>query len=190
MGEDVPRRASQLLEVHLAEYTALTNRCTSWLAFMVPVWAVLAAFLTIVAALWSSFQDHVALLWATGFGAQLIILIWFQTIEEQYRAIFYILHRLRPAVRALVETSDFWTYEPYSAGRCDPLSWWGEWTSPIVAVCLLISAGIYRWPLHEVDHAGLGFNVGALAIQTAKTIVRVRLRLDIARAVPSARGEN
>jgi hypothetical protein len=33
------------LQVHLAEYAAITNRCTYWLAFLVPIWTALIAFL-------------------------------------------------------------------------------------------------------------------------------------------------
>lgn len=176
------RRASGALDVYLAEYAALTGRCTSWLTLMVPIWAVLAAFFTVIAALWSSFPDHVALLWSLGVGSQLVILMWFQTIEEQYLATYYILSQLRPRVHKVVGISKFWTYESYSAGRDERLSWWGEWFSPPIFVCLMLAFGIVRWPLHLINYAGLLLNVPLLVIQVLKTIVRVRLRRSIATA--------
>jgi hypothetical protein len=176
------RRASGALDVHLAEYEALTSRCTSWLTLMVPIWAVLATFLTVIAAFWNSFPDHIALLWSLGVGSQLVILMWFQTIEEQYRAIFYVQRQLRPRVEKIVGISGFWTYESYSAGRDDHLSWWGEWFSPPIFVCLLLAFGIVRWPLHPIDYAGLSVNIPLVVIQVLKTVIRVRLRRSVAEA--------
>lgn len=131
------RSTTAKLQVHLAEYEALTMRCTYWLAFLVPIWAAMIGFLTLVAIAWKSIYP-VVLLWGTPLGAQGIVLMWFQTIEEQYRAIAYIQEDLKPKVAYLLGSSDFWRYEATSAGRSDPLTWWGEWLCPAITYLVLI----------------------------------------------------
>ena len=60
------------------------------------------------------------------FFVQFLVCVWFQTIEEQYRAISYIDQTLRPRVAAIVKATGFWAYEASSAGRADRVNWLGE----------------------------------------------------------------
>jgi len=172
------------LDVHLAEYSALTNRCTYWLAFQVPIWTALIAFLGLIPLLWP-YWDHFRLASLVGIGSQLLVLIWFQTIEEQYRAISYIQCQLRPKVDPLIGTPDFWKYEAFSAGRRDPLNWWGEWVFPAVTLSglFLLAIPVLRQPEDLLrDHVFvllLVFNLVLVTIQFLKTWTRVCLRQSI-----------
>jgi len=177
-----PQGTSGSLEVHLAEYSVLSGRCTAWLSLMVPIWAILATFLAVIAVCWSLFSDHVVLAWTLGIGGQLVLLMWFQTIEEQYRAVIYIQTKLRPRIQKLISGSKFWTYESYSAGRDDFLSWWGEWFGPSLVLILLVVILVIRKNLQIIDYVGVSANVLLFIIQILKTITRVRLRLQIAKA--------
>ena len=169
-----------ILDLHTAEYDALTARCTSWLAFQVPIWAALVGFLTLVGLKWETLPPDLRL-WGTLLGFQLIVLIWFQTIEEQYRAIKYLELYLRPQVEGLVKRGGFWLYEPYSAGRDDHLSWIGEWTVPAITTAFGVAVvATQPWPGWPEGWYWVTPNALLLGVQVAKTIARVSLRREIA----------
>lgn len=185
------------LQVHLAEYAALTTRCTYWLAFLVPIWTALIVFLTLVAVIWKEL-DPIIRIWGTGLGAQAIVFMWFQTIEEQYIATDYILTEIKPHVSKLTGFSKFWTYESRSAGRDDALNWWGEWICPFLTMVGLVIVLLAPWLMPGTSVATvprgflywLGFilNGAMLWIQMRKTRTRIRLRQAIASVAPPPSG--
>lgn len=171
-----------LLNIHLAEYNALTGRCTAWLSFILPIWTVLVAFLGLTLAGWN-YIPPVIRLWGTLFGIQLLFLLWFQTIEEQYLAVKYIKKFLIPKIRSIINANDFWAYEPFSSGRSGLLSWWGEWCCPSLTVAFALIgiglAGNHENGVKQSDWVGLFFNAILLLIQVCKTEKRIQLREEI-----------
>jgi hypothetical protein len=128
-----------LLQLHIAEYNALTTRNTYYITIAASFFPVLLLVLTILVAIWNSL-NHALLIWASGTVVQLFVLAWIENAWQQYKNLKYIEGELRLLVSAVVEGSSvFWNYERWLAdGRHGATLWW-EYAPAAGAACTMIS---------------------------------------------------
>lgn len=170
-----PTLDDRLLTAHLAEYNALTTRCTYWIALQYGLWPLVGVVVVIVAQLWNSTPNHALLVWGSGVLIQLIMLAFNQTLREIYNAIRYLERYVRPSVQILTGQRDVWGYETYNAAQRSPVATWWEYGVPLGVLIALVSL-IIVLPLKRPDVIGIGLN-GLLFIATvvqSQTIVRIR----------------
>src|SRR5437762_8400043 len=135
-----------MINLHIAEYQALTTRCTYWITMHFALLSVIPIYLTVVAAIWFSHSsiDRRLLFWGSGLMLQTLGWIWMQTQGEQYLAVLYMEQVLRPSIHRLVNEAQFWCYEPYLARmrkstRFNPLISPDNWEFPRVVIATLMA---------------------------------------------------
>jgi hypothetical protein len=153
---------AKLVDLHIAEYQALTTRCSYWITMQYAALTVILVFLSVAATLWSSPIDRRLFFWGGSLFLQVIGYFWMQTQGEQYTAIVYIERVLRPAVRDVVQGSQFWCYEPFLASirsprPLDPLVSPEFWELPIALLATIIVLGIF---IHGVVVSGSRLLIG------------------------------
>ncbi len=104
---------AQLIHLHIAEYTAITNRNTYYMSVAFAFWPALIVYLTLIAYLillkpGLSKSLSVSL---TAIGSHLIVCGWYFCMVEQYKNVRYIETKLKPRLSQLLQTSEFWWYE-------------------------------------------------------------------------------
>ena len=167
-----------LLQVHLAEYQALTTRCTYWLVVEYGFYSVLAIYVALVGQIWNT-MSHALLAWGSGVVVQLIELVWLATVVERYRATRYIERELRAMVRSLVEADSFWGYESHLArmrGAGNTL--WAEYMPVVLTLVGLVLIAFLRHPLSREDYLWLALNVALFVCIVMMTVGVVRTRWD------------
>jgi len=140
--------AADVLQLHLAEYNALTTRNTYILTIQYGLPAILLLFVTLVYTFRGKRGQVLGMqIWAAFIGAQIIGLVWAENLWEQYNNLKYIEEHLRPAVTSLVHDPSFWCYEPYRATE-RRTSWWSpEWATCSIGGILLVGILLCRlWP--------------------------------------------
>ena len=162
----------RLLTAHLAEYSALTTRCTYWIALQYGLWPLVGIFLALVTQVWSAF-NHSLLVWGSAFIVQMIMLAYIQTLREIYNAVRYIEREVRPAVQNLVGEESIWRYESYYATQPMRRGLPSEYAFPALLLVALITVFLAR-PLKDVDVIGGTSNLffwGVIAWQTRALVV-------------------
>jgi hypothetical protein len=184
--------ADRLLQLHIAEYTALTNRSTYYIAIAASLPLVLLVLLTLVIAIWNA-SDHVLLIWTTGLGVQFYSIALIDNSRWQYENIKYIEKTLRPLIEPLVDSSSaFWRYERYLSDRRRGIQWW-ELTPILWAVVAVIATFVIRlnglahptnplpvrYALTALDWSGAVVNILCLAVVIYNSVRIVALRRSI-----------
>jgi len=165
----------RLLAAHLAEYNALTNRCTYWIALQYGLWPLLGIFLALVTQVWNVF-NHSLLVWGSAFIAQMIMLAYNQTLREIYNAVRYIEREGRQAVQALVGKESIWRYESYYAAQ--PIRRWPwEYTFPVLLFVALVAVCFGR-RLGAGDLIGGAINLAFWCVIAWQTRALVAMRRD------------
>jgi hypothetical protein len=78
-------KASELIMgIHIAEYQALTTRCSYWITLQYAALTVILVYLSVAATLWSSSLDRRLFFWVSSLFLQVIGYFWMQTQGEQY----------------------------------------------------------------------------------------------------------
>jgi hypothetical protein len=108
-GPNIPNE--KLVDIHIAEYNALTSRCTYFFNFQIILLTAILASISVIATLWGSRQT-----WLLGWGPLLVLLILTNIsaniFTEQYKMVRYIETILKPLIKDLTKKK-FWEYEPY-----------------------------------------------------------------------------
>jgi hypothetical protein len=183
-------RAS-LIELHIAEYQALTTRCSYWITLQYAALTVILIFLSVAAALWSSPIDRRLFFWGSALFLQTIGFFWMQTQGEQYTAILYVEHVLRPTVNVLTKSPHSWCYEPFLASirkprRLDPVVSPEFWELPIailatVMILAILARGMFYNGNNLLSGIGgwMGFilNMLFLVFQWMKTVEVRKIRI-------------
>jgi hypothetical protein len=99
-----------LAEAHLAEYSAITVRLSTWITLQYAIYAVAGAA---VAALASSSLCDRSRIWIAFILLQLLVWAWLQTACEIFIHVLYIEEELKAKVASLAHNHNFWGYEPY-----------------------------------------------------------------------------
>jgi hypothetical protein len=106
-------RLKATLEVHLAEYQAVTTRTSYWITLQYVIYSIAAAYVGWAAGVWGKL-DKIAFVWGTAIVLLLLAWAWFQAAWEVLNNAVYMEERLRIKVkRVLGESVSFWGYEPY-----------------------------------------------------------------------------
>jgi hypothetical protein len=107
----VEPQTDALLQLHIAEYTALTTRNTYYMSVSFAIWPALVLYLTLFGILkgWESYGVLLALL--AVFGTELLGAGWYFCLYEQYQNVLYMETKLRPKVAELIPQTDYWAYE-------------------------------------------------------------------------------
>jgi len=181
-----------LLQLHLAEYGALTNRCTYRFYMQFGIWGYLLLSVPLVYSL--HFVDEVVPVWVAVLTLQCVHGLWLQNLIEVYRCIDYIEQVLRPLVAQVLPTGDkFWEYERYlSRLRPDKIAWW-EFSFPLVTTAAMLAAGAIRyWQMRFrcsrwsekwwEDALLISINILTIFLLTRATIAASRLRRRMTKA--------
>jgi hypothetical protein len=112
---EVPRTPHSELELsaHLAEYAALTTRCTYWITMQFALWPIMGGLLAIAASLWNT-VNHSVLIWTCLATAQILLLGWTASFQEKNNTVRYMERELRPAIQAIAG-EHVWRYETYKS---------------------------------------------------------------------------
>ena len=168
---EVPPRASDpesnhssaidhsLLQISLAEYTALTNRITSWITLQFFVWPILLAYFAIAAQVWNAHLLPAAVLnWGGVLVAEVTVIHWYHAAAEMYGNANYLETVLRPCVQRLVPRQEFWGWERFRHGSEGRWPTWNElWPVPALMAGVLMAV----WHTHPAIFAS--WNLGAVA---------------------------
>src|SRR5689334_10829650 len=114
-----PKARDSLIQLHIAEYNALTSRITNWLTLLNGVWVLMATVVVIIPYIWSLLPEegHNSVLYLALAAVQIMLCVWAHMMFDQYSTIRYIEVQLRPKVALLVGHEQFWLYEAYM-GPC------------------------------------------------------------------------
>ena len=100
------------LDVHLAEYAALSNRLTYWVTLQYATYAIAAAALGFIANAWGHIGAFL-LAWASILILLLISWALIQTAFEIFTYVVYIEKDLRQMVTPIVNYNPFWEFEAF-----------------------------------------------------------------------------
>jgi hypothetical protein len=175
-----PKRTELLLQLHIAEYQALTTRGTNWLALESGIWVLMVLFLAVLPPIWN-FAPHDLLIWG-GFGVLVMMLfVWSNMTYEHYNSVRYIERELRSMITALLGPARFWQYESYikpTRPKTQPL--WFEAAPAFANFVVLGGIAIYRYPQHqgrEYWEFGVDFLLCSLYAWFTSRMVQVRRHL-------------
>jgi uncharacterized membrane protein YhaH (DUF805 family) len=184
-----------LLALHIAEYSALTTRCTYYIALHVGLWGVVVAVIAAALQQWSETHQPLTV-WVALAAVQSLLQIWITLIEEQYLTVSYIESELRFSIANLASISPpyaFWRYEVFLGRSRRVESWWGEWLAPITVTVLLVL--MLAWRQHEIlsgpaEPTLLLVNLTLLAVLGVRTRQRIQWRVAFARRLDTSSGAN
>jgi hypothetical protein len=163
---------SPLLQLHIAEYEALTTRASYSMAMqagliaLAPGFAVLDYYLYQVLA---SAQGKSLISWGTVFVLHLVALIWANMMLEQFSMVRYIECYLRPRIQDTVGDERFWLYEPYLIKHRPVNTIWGHYS--MVGTSLMVLATLVLIRLKSFSR----WDAGGLAINAALLIILFRM---------------
>jgi hypothetical protein len=191
------RDVDSLVQLHVAEYNALTTRCTYRIYFQFSIWGILLIYLPLIGLAWNGGMDHAFILWVSALVAQGAVLAWQENLIEIYRSIEYIEQVQRPLLTDLLPGKQFWEYERYLAkDRPNRAVWW-EYLFPLLALVAVVGVAVFRMLELKAsgsfeqpywrDLVGAGVNIGALAVllYSANFAVRIRKQMASARSLLS-----
>jgi hypothetical protein len=180
LPQDAP---SNVLQVHLAEYAALTTRITYWITLQFALWPIGIVFLAFVAQVWpksDAARQHF-LLWLGLVGLQLIGFVWYVAAWEQYGDVAYLETVLRPRVASILGgAKDFWTYEQSRARKLGSyLPLLAEWPIAVFSIAAVggaawFSAGIMKWTSSDWVGLTLSSLLGAIHLGGSVVLTLVR----------------
>lgn len=169
-----------LVNLHIAEYQALTTRCTYWITLQYALWPILLGMLALLANV-RPFVGTQIVEWGAVVITQIVIVSFYAAMAETYNNVKYMEYELRPLVQNAVNTSQFWLYESWLAKR-RPLNpaWW-EWTPASLCIVALSFTACIRWPWNVGDSLGLVVNLvlTALAVSIAHRSIQIRKAISV-----------
>lgn len=172
----------QEINLHIAEYNALTTRTTYFINFQFILLTALLAWIIVIVTIWDSKLEHIYI-WGLLLGAQLIGIINAFVTHEYYNIVTYLESDLKPEIIKLIKNKSFWSYESFlikERGKKNIKNWklFFEFLAVIFSGVIIIAIFIYR--IHEWilgDYIGLFLNIIFLIIQFILTNQSKKLRL-------------
>jgi hypothetical protein len=175
------RARDALLNVHIAEYEAMTTRCTYFMALQMGLWPLLLLFWPLLAQVRGAVPNR-TLVWLGLLGSQIVLFMYLHLLGEQYLMLVYIENNLRDRVSALIPGTVFWNYErflPKQRSRTGASTHRLLTYAMIAFVALVI---VVQWPFAWSD-APYGIANLVVATVIVHKVVRVgELRRDLPRA--------
>src|ERR1035437_4008175 len=178
--------AKRCLDVHLAEYNALTMRNTYWITLQYAVYAIAGAYVGFAVQGRNSVPLDTLL---CGSAMVLLLLGWgiLQIQYEIFNNVEYMETRLKPKIMKLLGGQTCWDYEPFLAQRRARGFVRFEWKYGLLVVfifVLLLIAALIIWtieigPWTRWNSAWLcaDLYVGALVFGRALSNAQVRRRM-------------
>lgn len=141
-----------LLSVHLAEYTALTNRVTYFISLQYLVYSVTVVALTLVAQVWvQSNMSRGFIAWSGFLLFLLLVWAWMYTVWEIFNTAAYLEGDLRHRIARLVGNNAFWGWETYLAGQRAKGYERYEWTFGLLML-LLVAIAVFGSGISRVTN--------------------------------------
>ena len=100
------------VDLHIAEYNALTTRCTNFANINNILLTALVAWVLVIVTIWDNKFEHL-LTWSLILGSQIIAYINAIFLYENYNIVRYIENHLKPKIGQLLGIDSFWCYEEY-----------------------------------------------------------------------------
>jgi hypothetical protein len=182
-----PPPSDQELQLHIAEYNALTTRSSYYIVIAASLYPILILVISGILALWNS-VTHVLIVWSAVFAVQAFSFAMIDNARWQYENIYYIEKILRPLVDALVGKIAFWTYEQILSQQRGKTPQWWECTPAMWGGVAIVAASFERlyelnWPhlgaLRGQEWVGFVVDLGFLGIVIWKSIRLIALRQSI-----------
>jgi len=172
---------SELVQLHVAEYQALTARNTSWQTLQAGLGPLLLLFYALVAQVWQS-QDHATLVWVSVLVLEFVSLVFCQAALEGYNNVRYLETKLRPALVEVLGTNAFWMYERWIPWHRPGVVWWYE-ASPAGFSLLALGAAVY-WcsPANPLGWLAFAAGAGMLLLLAVISTTMIRTRREYERA--------
>jgi hypothetical protein len=138
------RNPATLIQLHIAEYQALTMRNTYWITMQYFLWPILIGLIGLVTQLHNPF-DPALRIWGIAIVIEVVVVAYYAATLEQYSNVRYIETELKPSISVLVGPESFWGYEPYlKASRPFPAWLWEMWPLLLLFGCIVFPIG-KRW---------------------------------------------
>ena len=157
------------IQLHIAEYNALTTRCTYFTNIQNIVVSVLVIWITAMIGIWISKPSYFVF-WGSILGAQAFGIISAVLLYEEYNIIRYLESKLKPIIETLTNKRSFWGYQPFLiTQRKNTYKIW-EFSSVIVTGIVILGITIMRIPSWILgDYFGITLNLIVLYIFFSKT---------------------
>lgn len=159
MEDNPPSDVQNLSNLHIAEYQALTTRCTYWITLQYALWPILILSLSLFAQM-DNFIEREVIIWCAATVVQVIAIAYYAAMLEHYTAVCYIEQKLRPLVEIACGHRSFWQYEPFLKGRRaqNPILW--EYYPFILSSIALALASFFAFQYRSAWSA-IGFLLNA-----------------------------
>ena len=168
--------------LHATEYSALTMRATYLDAFSNAVWALMVAYLTFVANLWTHIGSKVLLAWGSALAVQIMLqAIQFFT-SDRYMVVAYIEKHLIPIVADEVKRTNIWRWKKFLYERRGDKALFWEWPPALVSFACLGIVSVWRCRSRSqsqwgwIDSIGVvaTFCLAAVSVRNTMGITRLR----------------
>jgi hypothetical protein len=106
-----------LLNLHIAEYNALTGRNASLMVIQSNIWFIIVATWGALATALPVAEKWPIISWISAIAVQFELLLMGFATNEIYRNAYYIENDLHPLVKELTQDERFWGYEAYLVQR-------------------------------------------------------------------------
>jgi hypothetical protein len=174
---EVQVASENFLQIHLAEYQALTSRCSYWVTMQVALLPLFLIVIGIVAQMWGISQNRRLLLWCAMIIMQLLVITYLHIALEIYRAVCYIECELQPLVRAMMPSrTHFWRYEAFLAKRRRGGPIWEEYILSLCSIAAIALIASLLGPRSASDYTSLSANLVLLMLALGDTVRLVRMR--------------
>jgi hypothetical protein len=157
-----------LIQLHIAEYAALTTRASYWMVMQfglltaAPAIPVLGVYLH---QMMSSAKAKSLVAWTTFVVLQVVGMLWANMMLEQFALVKYTECLLRRRIEALCQSADFWLYEPYLVRHRPVNPRWGNYCMVGAAIFVLAAFVLARFStFSRWDALGLIANMICMAI--------------------------
>ena len=172
------------IDLHIAEYNTLTNRCTYFINIQNILITALIAWIILIGTVWSS-KFECLLMWGLLIGSQIIAIINASIAYENYNIIRYIESELKPKISKLIRNENFWNYELYLIKQRRTIKYENKWLIifdylPVILLLFeMIIITILRFcHWHYWDCLGVILNSILFVAIISKTIQTSKLRIN------------
>lgn len=171
-----PSNYNSLVQLHIAEYTALTTRGTYWITLQKSLIPASFLLLTLFAQLWTIIPDHAALIWLAVIALEALCLLWYELLGELYKVILYIETNVKGPLTSIVLSTGFWNYEADLAKQREAKPVWWEWLYAVCVWLALMGIVFLRRFQEPVDGVGLSAAILLACVISWRALTAVRLR--------------
>lgn len=171
------RRKELEIQLHLAEYNALTTRCTYFTNIQNVLLTAVVIWVTGGLLVSWNYQPAFIFRWGILFGMQIIGIISALLFYEENKIIRYLESELKPTIKRLIGSGHFWKYQIFIAKqRSDKFVIW-EYSGVIIGGAVVAVIAITRLSNWEIeDFVGLSCNIILLVIYMVMTSYAVKTR--------------